>query len=78
MGPGGSFSSTSTASGGEPVDVQIKQRIKFLRSKCSETGMELDRCKQEQETFSVNHHTYVEKTAKQDQMSKQVHFYWKS
>ena len=67
----GNFTSAS-ATTGESVDLQIKEQIKVLRTKYSETVMELDRCKQEQEAFSVNYHTFMEKSAKQEQISKQV------
>ena len=67
----GNFTSSS-ATTGESMNMQMKEQIKVLRTKYSETQMELDRCKQEQETFSVNYHTFMEKSAKQEQISKQV------
>jgi len=73
---GGSFSasggSQASSSGGESVDMQIKQQIKFLQSQYNETSMELDRCKQEQEAFSVTYHTFLENEAKQKQMAIQL------
>ena len=76
---GGSFSasggSQASSSGGESVDMQIKQQIKFLQSQYNETSMELDRCKQEQEAFSVTYHTFLENEAKQKQMAIQVRKY---
>ena len=72
----GNFSSQSASSSagesGESMDVQIKQQIKFLRSQYNETLMELDRCKQEQEAFSVTYHTFMENKNKIEQMAKQV------
>ena len=67
-----SASSGDGAGGGESMDVQIKQQIKFLRSQYNETLMELDRCKQEQEAFSVTYHTFMENKNKIEQMAKQV------
>lgn len=64
--------SASSVAGGESVDMQIKQQIKFLQSQHTETSMELDRCKQEQEAFSVTYHNFIENEAKQSQMAKQL------
>ncbi len=50
---------------------QIRQQIEILKGKVSETGMELDRCRQEQEAFSMEYYTFKENTAKLESMVAQ-------
>ena len=40
---------------------KIRQQIALLRQKVQETGQELDRCRQEQEAFSMEFHSFREK-----------------
>ena len=39
----------------------IRQQIAVLKQKVQETGQEMDVCKQEQETFSVEYYTFRER-----------------
>lgn len=39
----------------------IRQQIAVLKQKVHETGLELDRCRQEQEAFSVEYYTFRER-----------------
>ena len=58
------------------VASQIRQQIENLKGRVSETGMELDRCKQEQEGFSVEYYTFRESQTKVESMQQQVHYYF--
>jgi len=54
------------------VASQIRQQIENLKGRVSETGMELDRCKQEQEGFSVEYYTFRESQTKVESMQQQL------
>ena len=67
MGGGGYGSS-----GEGEVASQIRQQIEVLKGKVAETGVELDRCRQEQEAFSVEYYTLRESHVKYENMEQQV------
>ena len=43
------------------MGAHIRQQIPILKQKIQETGIELDRCRQEQEAFSVEYYTFRER-----------------
>ena len=53
---------------------QIRQQIEMLNGKISETGVELDRCKQDQENFKLEYYKFRESNAKFETMMGQVSF----
>ena len=61
-------------SDGELV-MEIRQQIEQLKAKVAETGAELDRCKQEQEAFSVEYYTFRDNNAKFENMQQQVMYH---
>ena len=54
--------------------MEIRQQIEQLKAKVGETGIELDRCRQEQEAFSVEYYTFRDNTAKFENMQQQVKY----
>ena len=68
----GSGSGFASAEG--EVASQIRQQIENLKGRVSETGVELDRCRQEQEGFSVEYYTFRESQTKFESMQQQVIF----
>lgn len=58
--------------GGGELSNQIRQQIEILKGKVTETGLELDRCRQEQEAFSMEYYTFKENNAKFESMQAQV------
>lgn len=80
---GGGAAGSASASGGatfaNPADngevdlaAQIRSEIELLKGKVTETGTVLDRCRQEQEAFSMEYYTYKENNAKFESMKQQV------
>ena len=53
---------------------QIRQQIEMLNGKISETSVELDRCKQDQENFKLEYYKFRESNAKFETMMGQVSF----
>ena len=51
----------STSSGDGDMATHIRQQIAILKQKVQGTGVELDRCRQEQEAFSVEYYTFRER-----------------
>jgi hypothetical protein len=51
---------------------QIRHQIELNKAKVSETGTELDRCRHEQEAFSVEYYTFRENNVKYESMQQQV------
>ena len=54
------------------IGSQIRQTLENLKGKVSETGVELDRCRQEQEAFSVEYYTFKETNHKYEILLQQV------
>ena len=73
-----SVSSTSMAEDGFPasgegkLSTQIRQQIEILNGKIAETGVDLDRCKQDQENFRLEYYKSRESNAKFQSMEEQV------
>lgn len=70
-------STFAPAADNDEVDLaaQIRQEIELLKSKVAETGSVLDKCRQEQEAFSMEYYTYKENNAKFESMKQQVFFF---
>jgi len=51
---------------------QIRQQIEILKGRVSETGVELDRCRQEQEAFSMEYYSFREMAQKCESMQQQL------
>lgn len=49
----------------------IRQQIAVLKQKVQETGHDLDRCKQEQEAFSMEYYTFKERGSQLEQFVMQ-------
>ena len=66
----------SSSSGFVPAEgelaSQIRQQIEILKGRVSETGVELDRCRQEQEAFSMEYYSFREMAQKCESMQQQV------
>jgi len=73
-----SVSSTSMAEDGFPasgegkLSTQIRQQIEILNGKIAETGVDLDRCKQDQENFRLEYYKSRESNAKFQSMEEQL------
>ena len=66
----------SSSSGFVPAEgelaSQIRQQIEILKGRVSETGVELDRCRQEQEAFSMEYYSFREMAQKCESMQQQL------
>ena len=57
-----SFQAPNLSCGGDPqVGSQIREQITALKQRVQETGADLDKCRQEQEAFSVEYYTFKER-----------------
>ena len=61
--------------GGGDIGAQIRQTIEKLKNNVTETNGELDRCKQDQEAFSVEYYSFREQNQRYEAMLQQVHTY---
>ncbi len=59
-------------SGDGELATQIRQQLELLKSKVTETGLELDRCRQEQEAFSVEYYSFRESSLRFENLQQQV------
>lgn len=55
------FQAPNAATGEGDMAAHIRQQIHVLKQKVQETGLDLDRCRQEQEAFSVEYYTFRER-----------------
>lgn len=58
---------------GGDIGAQIRQTIEKLKNNVTETNSELDRCKQDQEAFSVEYYSFREQNQRYEAMLQQVH-----
>ena len=57
---------------GGDIGAQIRQTIEKLKNNVTETNGELDRCKQDQEAFSVEYYSFREQNQRYEAMLQQV------
>jgi len=55
---GGPTSGGSGGGGEAEMAAHLRQRIAELKQRVLDTGVDLDRCKQDQEAFSVEYYTF--------------------
>jgi len=69
---GGNMANNATfGTAAADIGSQIRQTLENLKGKVSETGVELDRCRQEQEAFSVEYYTFKETNHKYEILLQQ-------
>ena len=54
------------------IGTQIRQKIEQLKASVTETSQELDRCKQEQEAFTIEYRSFQEQIRRYEAKVQQV------
>ena len=69
---GAGMANQSFGSPDADIGTQIRQKIEQLKASVTETSQELDRCKQEQEAFTIEYRSFQEQIRRYEAKVQQV------